>query len=309
MVQVNAEMENLTVSVVICTKNREQDLKTCVDSIISQTHMPDEIVIVDSSDNDLTRLLVTQYKNNHVIPVRYIHTLPGLTKQRNIGIKKSNGTIIAFLDDDVILDKDYFKEIIRCFMISDKIAGVGGLATNVKGENILKKIFRKIFMLSSTEGTKGVMKRSGFANYHPMKIDKVYTTQVLSGYSCCYRRPIFDQYIFDEYFEGYSLMEDLEFSYRVSKENTLVYTPYAKLVHNMSPAERLNSKRLFEMRVLNHFYVFKKDVKKTNVDWIFFWWSDFGVILASLSSALKMKSTLPLAGVFSGHRKLFRHMY
>lgn len=302
-------MKKLSVSTVICTKNRTQDLKECIDSIICQTHLSDEIVIVDSSDDDSTRSLIEDYKTKNSIPISYTHTSPGLTKQRNIGIKKSRGSIIAFLDDDVILDRDYFKEIIKCFMISDDISGVQGALTNVNSDPIPIKYLKKIFMYTSYDGKKGVMKRSGFADFQfTENRDHIDATQVLVGCSCCYRKTIFDEYAFDEFFEGYGVMEDVEFSHRVSKHNKLLYTPYAKLVHKKSPADRSSLPRRLEMLIFNHYYVFKKNVKQKSIDWLFFWWSDLGVALQSFFWTLKTKSILPIAGVYSGHRKLLKYM-
>jgi len=308
--KVSQRMENgkPSISVVVCTRNRAQDLKECIDSIIGQSHSPAEIVVVDSSDNDSTRLLIKEFKKQEKIPIQYIHTKPGLTKQRNIGIKKSRGIIVAFLDDDVILEKLYFKEVIKCFNMSDDISGVGGYITNTNPDNIFERCFRKIFMLTGG-GKKGFMKRSGFACFNDAnEMDRVATTQILSGCNCCYRKSIFNDYAFDEMFEGYGLMEDVEFSHRVSMRNKLVCTSQAKLVHKRSPSERINLRKYFEMTVFNHFYIFDKNVKKTKLDWIPFWWSDFGVILVSVFHSVKCWSKQPLIGVYSGHLRIIKYI-
>ena len=76
-----------SISLVICTKNRCYDLKECLDSIARQTIFPEELIVVDSSTDRMTEQLIEDYKKVLEFPIRYIHTEPGLTKQRNIGAK------------------------------------------------------------------------------------------------------------------------------------------------------------------------------------------------------------------------------
>ena len=302
------EKRALSISVVICTKNRPKDLKECIDSVICQEHLPNEIIVIDSSDNDFTRKLIQKYEEEDNVSIQYAHAKPSLTKQRNIGITKSRGDIVAFFDDDVILDKLYLKEVIKCFKMSHDIVGVGGIITNLNRKHIFNSYFRSIFMLRSS-GKKGFMKRSGFPCFYDASyIDEVVNTQILSGCNCCYRKYILDDYKFDEIFEGYGLMEDVEFSYRVSIQNKLVCTSKAKLIHKYSPLERINLKKYFEMYAFNHYYIFKKNVKKNKLDWIPFWWSDFGIFLIAIFNSIKNWNNQPLAGFYRGHLKFFKSL-
>jgi glycosyltransferase involved in cell wall biosynthesis len=105
----------MQVSVIIPTYNRQKDLKTCLNSILIQTKLPKEVIIVDDSDNDKIENLITEENGifeNKNIDLRYIRNKRGksLTIARNVGIDNSTGDVVLFLDDDVILDKDYIKE-------------------------------------------------------------------------------------------------------------------------------------------------------------------------------------------------------
>ena len=95
-------------------------------------------------------------------------------------------------------------------------------------------------------------------------------------------------------------MEDVEFSYRISKKGILLYNPYATVYHDWAPSGRLKNKELFKMDVINHHYVFKKIVQERKIDWIFFWWSSIGLLLVSLVNALKYKDIGPIKGTLSG---------
>ena len=68
-------------------------------SIESQSMLPDEVVVVDSSADGQVKEVVVRSS----LPTLYIHSDPGLTRQRNKGVTASSGDILVFLDDDVEL--------------------------------------------------------------------------------------------------------------------------------------------------------------------------------------------------------------
>ena len=86
-----------TVSVVIPTYNRAGLLAKAVESVLAQSVLPDEVVIVDDGSTDNTRELCAQWPS----PVRYIHQEnAGVAAARNRGIAEARGRYIAFLDSD-----------------------------------------------------------------------------------------------------------------------------------------------------------------------------------------------------------------
>ena len=228
--------------------------------------------------------------------MKYVRTSPGLTKQRNIGISKATCGIIGFIDDDVVFDKNYLYEVASCFEKNKNVFGITGNIINFPKKNNWEKIYSKIFMFMNTSNT-GDITKAGFPNFLNKHItDKNQYTRILSGCNMFYRKQIFDVYLFDEYFEGYSLLEDVEFSYRISKKYKLMYNSAAKLVHNHSPSQRVNLNRFFEMMVLNHDYVFKKLVKTSDIDLLCHWWGNVGILSKSLYWAIKDKSVSPFVG-------------
>lgn len=118
------------ISVIICTYNRAQMLKDTLDSWIGvdQTDIDVELIVVDNNSNDETAGVAKDFlKNQPKQNVRYIfEPNPGLSYARNRGIEESVGRIIAFLDDDVYLDKNWLLEIHRVFRCGENIHCVGG---------------------------------------------------------------------------------------------------------------------------------------------------------------------------------------
>jgi len=271
--------EKLLISAIICTKDREQDLLKCVNSVLKQGHLPLEIIIVDSTEAPtLEKKLFMLHKRFSMVSFKYFHTKPGLTYQRNIGIEKSRGDTLMFLDDDLILEKNFIEEIIKIFS-KDSRKRIGGVMGNILNANIKRsfaeKIKRKLFFLP--EYGKGKFKLSG-ATTSPIGNKKVLETEYLAGGLTAYRKDVFKKFKFDNsFFYGYAYLEDDDFSYRVSRKYINIYTPNAKCFHYDSLNNRLSPKQFREMYVQNFQYFFKKNMPQTFIHKIAFRIALFGI--------------------------------
>ena len=76
----------MVLSIIICTFNRANFLKSCINSIIDQIHEHKniEILIIDNNSKDNTKELVKNYNSNNI--VYYLETQQGLSFARNKGI-------------------------------------------------------------------------------------------------------------------------------------------------------------------------------------------------------------------------------
>jgi GT2 family glycosyltransferase len=249
-------------SIIICTKDRPDDLRNFINSLHQQTFLPIELIIIDASEENRTKSLLSGYIDNSLYEVKYIRTSPGLTRQRNIGIQVSQGQYVFFFDDDVVLDKRYIETIIATFKrFKDcNVGGISGRITNIKiDRSFLDSIFKKLFLL--TEYGKGKLKFSGFPAHR--NDERLALVEVLSGCCMAFERKIFTKYMFDEKLTGYSYMEDVDFTYRVSREFNLIYQPEAKLKHYASTYKTNDTRQLRRMLAQNHLYLFKKNLPKT----------------------------------------------
>lgn len=248
----------MDISIIICTKDRADDLRRLLDSLCHQNRMPNEAIIIDASQNEKTKDMVEHERAQIPFPVIYKTTDPGLTRQRNIGVDLSQGEYICFFDDDVILDPDYISIIEATFKqpVMDQLGGVTGRITNIKeNASAWEKFFRKIFFLN--DFGQGKIKFSGFPSH---KIDKKPAfVKILSGCNMVYRRDVFSEFHFDECFSGYSYLEDVDFSFRVGKKFLLYYQPKAKIEHYPTAYKTYDSRALRKMMIQNHRYLFKKN--------------------------------------------------
>jgi len=103
--------DNVFVSVLIPTKDRPESLRRTFDSLAGQDYPYFEIMVVDNNPStDETRKVVEEYNHRYVLEMR-----PGCSWARNTAIREARGEIIAFLDDDMIVDPHWLSATVRAF--------------------------------------------------------------------------------------------------------------------------------------------------------------------------------------------------
>lgn len=106
------------VSVIIPTKNRERELKRAIESVLDQSYLNFEIIIVDNSDTNYKSTInlffdVWRYDKSKV---RYFYNNElNVVSARNFGIRQSKGQYIAFLDDDDVWLSDKIEKQLKEF--------------------------------------------------------------------------------------------------------------------------------------------------------------------------------------------------
>ncbi len=86
-----------TVSIIIPAHDAEQCLATCLNSVMGQTLLPDEVIVVNDGSTDHTGFVAEQF-GDEIIYVVQEHAGPGAARNRGLGI--ATGDYIAFLDAD-----------------------------------------------------------------------------------------------------------------------------------------------------------------------------------------------------------------
>jgi GT2 family glycosyltransferase len=111
------------VSVVICTRDRPDDVERCLSSLGRGSRTADEIIVVDNAPaTTATRHVVESFPG-----VRYLlEPKPGLSAARNTGVRAAAGEIIAFTDDDVEVHEEWVARLAQAFR-SDEVLAVTGL--------------------------------------------------------------------------------------------------------------------------------------------------------------------------------------
>ena len=283
-------------SLIICTYMRPQPLFRLLQSVQLQSMYPDEILIIDGSSNAETK---TVLKENQFANVHYFLIPPehrGLTRQRNYGIERVGDEVevVCFLDDDTVLEQDYFEQLLKTYEIHPEALGVGGYIINEStcefvGEQYQPKlddyyfegwkrkdgsrfILRKKLGLDSdcSPGYSSLYSHGRSVGFLPPS-GKIYPVEMLMGGVSSFRKHVFNSLQFSTYFEGYGLYEDADFTLRVSKIGKLYINTAAKLNHYHATTGRPNQYQYGKMVVRNGWYVWRvknpKPILKHQLKW------------------------------------------
>jgi glycosyltransferase involved in cell wall biosynthesis len=125
----NTRSEEVKVSIIVVSRNARDTIGRCLDSIMSQTYLDVEIVVVDSSD-DGTEKIIEDYARNSRPPFKIIRQNPkGVGAARNEGLRNACGEVIVWVDTDCYIPPEFVEKITEPFERSEKVMGV--LARNV----------------------------------------------------------------------------------------------------------------------------------------------------------------------------------
>lgn len=129
------QMNQPLISVIITTHNRVSLLKRAIDSVIHQSYTNIECIVVDDASNDETQTFCAKLSNIRYYRIDALESKGG-NYARNVGIDKSNGEFIAFLDDDDRWHNDKLEKQIQILLNNPDVGVVfcGYNVVNKKGE-------------------------------------------------------------------------------------------------------------------------------------------------------------------------------
>ena len=270
---------NISIIIPTVGQARQDDLIKALRSIEGNTVKPLEVLIIIQGDLRPGALKVFDL---NLILVRI--DKKSLTQARNIGADLAKGDIISFLDDDVILDKNYFEEILKSFEKYNDIKLVQGKITNFQ-TNKLKDFFWGLFLGPGSLRKSNYIRLFNFENI----IYKSYSNYEefcmwAGGANINVKREALDHERFDSQLIRYSCGEDVDFSFRIYRRygvNSILFQPKAKLVHNVAPSGRLSSYAHMLTRRTHKLYSYYKNIngKEDTKRIIARIWYNFGWLL------------------------------
>jgi len=255
-------MTPLQVSVIICTKNRSEDLELTLKSVFIQTRLPDSLVLVDDSEGEAARMILETFCRESPVCGIYVHSDPansGLPAARNRGIQNvpSPGGIILFLDDDVTLEKNYTRTLLELFERNPDVVGASGFIRNQYHD---RSFPMKLLLLMSGCIIPALVPVSLFGPRVTWTAEALYPlyrkpwadtvpAQWLSGCNMAYRSTVFTEgFTFDEHLVRYAQGEDVLFSHRLYRDGKKLLLSYdAHLTHRISVDSRISPFRKLAM--------------------------------------------------------------
>ena len=230
--------EALSVSVIIPTKNRVDDLFLTVQTLLQQTVLPDELIVVDQNESDACEVTVKRlfHDADQRTKLRYVHDpkIHGGATARNVAIAESSGSVLLFLDDDVELERDFLEQLLETYKSNPGATGVSGVVTNYHAPSIVMRLWKRTFMRGPFRDDRELFYWKAAASGNP---DLGHVTR-LGGGLMSFRASAIGEVRFDDNLRGVSDGEDVDFCMHLGQDSDLLINPRARLVHHPSSAGR-----------------------------------------------------------------------
>jgi glycosyltransferase involved in cell wall biosynthesis len=243
-------------SVVIATRDRPAVLRETLTVLARCDPQPAETLVVDGSDDGSAEPVARDAS------AVYARSRPGLTIQRNVGLDAAAGDVVVFLDDDATAHPRLFAALADGYRDPD-VVGVTGpvLEPGARRFGNMRSRWRRLLPGGGREGS---LTRFGY----PRRIQdegRERDVEYMLGGLMSARRDVAARLRFDERLTGYALMEDEDFSYRLSRVGRIRFLPSASVVHRRVDADRTTARgREFGRTVVvNRAYLFRKNFPRT----------------------------------------------
>lgn len=223
----------MTISVMIPTYRRPQDLARCLKALEQQTRKPEQVVVVvRDTDTDSWSFLQDYHPQGFSLEAATVK-VPGVVAAMNVGLDTARGDIIAITDDDAAPHPDWLARIEAYFVSDPCIGGVGGRdLVYVNNELIYKgesKVVGKLQWYGRVIGD------------HHKGIGAAREVDVLKGVNMAYRRSAIAHLHFDERMLGTGAQVHFELAFSLALRSQgwkLIYDPLIIVDHY--PAQRFD---------------------------------------------------------------------
>ena len=247
-----SEVAEVVFAFVIPTKDRGEDLRRMLRSLVSQTRLPDQVIVVDGSGVEVS-WCAAEFPE---LKIDYVRMLPpSLSAQRNAGMAmlRAEITHAGYLDDDVVLEVDAVYEMASFW---------GGAALDVGGAAF--NVVNGASSSSSALPRRSTVAGAGLGSIAPSGIVREWgevqanlETDWLYG-GTIWRREVIESYYYDTWFQGTGFMEDVDYSYGVREHYRLLVVAAARLAHFTHPV-RPDRQFLFgKWQVVNRMHIVRK---------------------------------------------------
>lgn len=216
------------VTALVPTYNRAQYLPECLDSLLTQSRKPDQIVVIDDGSTDGTESIVSRYGDQ----VQYVRkSNGGKSSALNLGLTYATGDLIWVCDDDDIAAADGLEVMLAAFKENPGVDYVFG--------------DYRIFEISA-DGEKSVYDpkfsiRSGETNLKINFLEDMFMLQ----YASLVRKSVYED--LGGYDESLIRSQDYDMMLRVSRRYAGVHTPHIIFYYRHHQTPRGNAGGLFSV--------------------------------------------------------------
>lgn len=254
----------LPVSAVVPTRDRAAVLARTLHSLIGQSAVPAELIVIDASADVGMQAPMAQLNVDAAARGCRIITqradIAGAAAQRNQGVRLASNDAILFIDDDVRFEPECLSRLWSVLRSDKDLGGVNATITNQSYQEPGRATRMMLRVMAGAPQSSYAGRVVGPAiNLLPADDDAlpdVVAVDWLNLGCTLYRRAALPDPVFDAQFSGYSLMEDLALSLTVSRRWKLANVRAARIFHDSQPgAHKSDCVALNRMELVNRHFV------------------------------------------------------
>lgn len=261
-----------TISVVTPTLDRPDEVRALLRNLANQMYQPFELVLVDAgpSGMDETQAIVQSLAGDLPYHINYIRRGGGTAIQRNIGIDAARGDLIAFIDDDIVLEPDFFTRIIDVFASDPgrRVGAIAGYITNQYMDPTKSRRwrwYRKLRLFTTYDPGKFDYQTGYPINrYMQPPHDGVREIDLMGANCAVWRRQVFDAGLrFSPFFVDYGVVEDAHLALSARHRGwRILEAGLARCTHLHSPRGRTSKRRIARKTAVNYRFLFVDIVRE-----------------------------------------------
>ena len=253
----------MRVSLIIITKGRPAPLRTALECAANALPHDGEVIVVDGDPDRSAEPVVAELRSRHPnVDIRYLTSNPGLTVQRNVGIDAAGGDIVVFIDDDCSFEPGLFEAVSAPYLEAG-VLGATGQVIEPPRRRLGSDVHSRLRWLLLGGGRQGTM--SSFGARRPIvDVERPRDVEWMPGSFMSARRDAAAEVRFDEQLAEYSLGEDDDFSYRVSRRGRIRYEPSAVVHHQELGWSQMDRRKMDRKQILDRTYLFRKNFPQTH---------------------------------------------
>jgi GT2 family glycosyltransferase len=284
------------VTAIIPTRNRPEDLQIAVRTLLDQTMLPRELIIVDQSpQDDSERLIRSQFSSagdygRSGVALIYVRdmAITGAATARNAAIELATSDVVLFLDDDVELEPDFIENLAHSYERLPEVAGISGIITNYRPPGLPLKLWTQVFFRGPFhDDRQGIYyKAEALRGSEPIRVSR------FGGGLMSFRAPAIRNVRFDANLTGASEGEDVDFCLHLAPGTKLAIDPSVRLVHKISARARVSQHWITPVARAN-VYLFYRNWNTGAKNRLCFLWLKAGFSIVALASSARRRSLNP----------------
>jgi GT2 family glycosyltransferase len=220
------------------------------------------VVVVDGDARHSAEPVVARVRVRYPdLQLRYVSSDPGTARQRNVALDAASGDVVVYVDDDCTFARGLFEALEEAYRDPDVVGATGRISGPLRarlGSNPHSRVRRAIL----GGGRQGSMSPFGFRR-PIVDENEARDVEFMPGPLMTARREVAARVRFDERLTGYSLVEDDDFSFRLSRCGRVRYQPAARIHHHEYRWDKRDQRKMDYLQVVNRTYLFHKNFPQT----------------------------------------------